>query len=125
EFEHCEVAFFVGKNPWLSHGIPHARTTLKAIANDPARAMIVVDPRRTETAELAEFHLQVRPGRDAWLLGAMAAVLIDEGLLDRAWLADRASGLAEVEAALRAVPIAAWCAISGVPEDLVRAATRR
>ena len=31
DFEHCEVAFFVGKNPWISHGIPHARTTLKAI----------------------------------------------------------------------------------------------
>ena len=50
--------------------------------------MIVIDPRRTETAELADFHLQVRPGRDAWLLAAMAAVLVDEALLDRAWLAD-------------------------------------
>ena len=44
DFEHCEVAFFVGKNPWISHGIPHARTTLKAIAADPERAMIVIDP---------------------------------------------------------------------------------
>jgi anaerobic selenocysteine-containing dehydrogenase len=125
EFEHCEVALFVGKNPWMSHGIPHARTTLKAIANDPARSMIVIDPRRTETAELADFHLQVRPGRDAWLVGAMAAIILDEGLLDRAWLADRASGLDDVERALGDVPIASWCAISGVPEDLVRAATRR
>ena len=106
EFEHCEVALFVGKNPWMSHGIPHARTTLKAIANDPERAIIVIDPRRTETAELADFHLQVRPGRDGWLLGALAAVLVDEGLLDRPWLAARASGLPEVEAGLRAVPIA-------------------
>ena len=46
DFEHCEVAFFVGKNPWISHGIPHARTTLKAIATDPDRSMVVIDPRR-------------------------------------------------------------------------------
>jgi anaerobic selenocysteine-containing dehydrogenase len=69
-FEHCEVAFFVGKNPWISHGIPHARTTLKAIAADPERALIVIDPRVSETAALADFHLRVRPGRDAWLVAA-------------------------------------------------------
>ena len=125
EFEHCEVALFVGKNPWMSHGIPRARTTLKAIANDPDRAMIVIDPRRTETAELADIHLQVRPGRDAWLLAALAAVVVEEGLHDRSWLATRASGLAEVEQALGAVPIAEWCAISGVAEAQVRAAARR
>ena len=74
DFEHCEVAFFPGKNPWISHGIPHARTTLKAIAADPNRSMVVIDPRITETAAMADFHLQVRPGRDAWLIAAMAAV---------------------------------------------------
>ena len=36
DFEHAEVALFVGKNPWQSHGLPHARTTLKEIANDPS-----------------------------------------------------------------------------------------
>ena len=104
DFEHAEVALFVGKNPWMSHGIPHARTTLKEIANDPERAMIVIDPRRTETAELADFHLQVRPGRDAWLVAAMAAILVDEGLVDRAWLAEHVDGLEEVAAALRDDP---------------------
>src|SRR3954453_5289775 len=86
DFEHCEVAFFVGKNPWISHGIPHARTTLKAIDADPDRAMIVIDPRVTKTAAMAEFHLQVRPGRDAWLIPRMAATPADEGLVDLAWL---------------------------------------
>ena len=37
DFEHAEVGVFVGKNPWMAHGIPHARPTLKAIAADPAR----------------------------------------------------------------------------------------
>ena len=124
-FEHCEVAFFVGKNPWISHGIPHARTTLKAIAADPERALIVIDPRVSETAALADFHLRVRPGRDAWLVAAMAAVLVDEGLVDHDWLAHHATGVTEVLAALRQVPISTYCEICGVDEALVRAATRR
>ena len=71
DFEHAEVAVFLGKNPWQSHGFPRARTVLKAIANDPDRSLIVIDPRRTETADLADFHLQVRPGADAWCLAAL------------------------------------------------------
>jgi anaerobic selenocysteine-containing dehydrogenase len=125
DFERCEVAFFVGKNPWISHGLPHARTTLKAIAADPGRAMVVIDPRVTETAAMADFHLQVRSGRDAWLIAAMAAVLVDEGLVDRGWLDRHATGLEPVLAALGEVPISRYCEISGVDETLVRAATRR
>jgi len=106
DFEHCEVAVFVGKNPWQSHSMPHARLTLRNIAKDPARALVVIDPRRTETAELADFHLQVRPGRDAWLLAALGAVLVEERLIDTAWLDVHASGLEDVVTALSAVPIA-------------------
>src|SRR3954471_14289931 len=125
DFEHCEVAFFPGKNPWISHGIPHARTTLKAIAADPDRALVVIDPRVTETAAMADYHLRVRPGRDAWLVAAMAAVLVDEGLVDLAWLRDHATGYDPVLPALGEVPISRYCEISGVDEGLVRAATRR
>jgi anaerobic selenocysteine-containing dehydrogenase len=125
DFEHCEVAVFVGKNPWQSHSIPHARLTLRNIAKDPARSMIVIDPRRTETAELADFHLQVRPGRDAWLLAALAAVLVEERLTNVPWLTQHASGVADVTTALASVPIAEYCRISGVDETLVRAAARR
>jgi len=122
---HAEVALFVGKNPWHSHGFPHARVTLKELAADPDRSLIVIDPRRTETAELADFHLAVRPGRDAWLLAALAAVVVQDGLADGPWLADHAVGVDEVVAALRAVPVPAYCAISGVDETLVRAAAAR
>ena len=41
---------------------------------------------------MADYHLQVRPGRDAWLIAAMAAVLVDEGLVDTPWLEAHASG---------------------------------
>src|SRR5262245_17249340 len=124
DFEHCDVALFLGKNPWHSHSIPRARVTLKEIAQDPARKLFVVDPRRTETAELADVHLMVRPGGDAWLMAAMLAVLVEEELFDRAFVAAHAVGLAEVAAALRAVPIAAACARAGVEEALVRRAVR-
>jgi anaerobic selenocysteine-containing dehydrogenase len=126
DFEHCDVALFLGKNPWHSHSLPRARVTLKAIAADPARTLIVVDPRRTETAELADIHLAVRPGTDAWLLSAILGVLVEEGLIDHAFLAEHAHA-AEVErviAALRAVPIAACAATCGVDEATLRRAAR-
>ena len=125
DLEHCEVAVFVGKNPWQSHGFPHARTTLKEIARDPARSMIVIDPRRTETAALADFHLRLKPGTDAWLLSALAGVLVQEGLIADEWLAAHATGADEVIAVLEKVPVGAYAAISGVPEEQVRAAARR
>ena len=125
DMENSEVALFIGKNPWQSHSFPRARTTLKEIARDPGRALIVVDPRRTETADLADIHLQVRPGTDAWLISALAAAVVDEGLVDDAWLHDHATGADAVIAELRGVDIAAHCAVSGVDEALVRRAARR
>ena len=121
DFEHCDVALFLGKNPWHSHSIPRARVTLKAIAADPARTLIVIDPRRTETAELADIHLAVRPGTDAWLLAAILAVIVRDGLVDRAFLAAHAhaADVDQVVAALAAVPIGAACAVAGVDEALV------
>jgi anaerobic selenocysteine-containing dehydrogenase len=125
DMEDCEVAVFIGKNPWQSHSFPRARTTLKEIARDPGRALIVVDPRRTETADLADIHLQVRPGTDAWLVSALAAAIVDERLADYAWLGDHATGVDAVVAELRRVDIAAHCAVSGVDEALLRQAARR
>ena len=125
DFQHCEVAFFLGKNPWMSHSIPQARVTLKEIAKDPARCLIVVDPRRTETAELADIHLQVRPGTDAWLLAAMLGVLVQEELIASEWLALHADGLGEVLPHFAELPIAKYCEACGVPEELVRKAARR
>jgi len=125
DFEHAEVALFLGKNPWFSHGIPRARTVLREIAKDPARCLIVIDPRRTETAEMADIHLQVKPGTDAWLLSAMIAVLVQEGLVASDWLAEHADGQEQVLPRFENLDIAAYSATCGVPEDKVRAAARR
>jgi anaerobic selenocysteine-containing dehydrogenase len=125
DFEHGEVALFLGKNPWFSHSIPRARTTLREIAKDPARCLIVVDPRRTETAEIADIHLQVKPGTDAWLLAAMIGVLVQEDRIARDWLAEHADGVSEVLPHFAALPVADYCTACGVPEETVRAAARR
>jgi len=124
DFEHCDVALFLGKNPWHSHSIPRARVQLKQIAKDPSRTLIVIDPRRTETADLADIHLQVRPGTDVLLLSAILGVLVEEDLVDRAFLTANTSGADVVLQALRQVPIAACCEGSGVEEALVRKAAR-
>jgi len=129
DFEHCEVALFVGKNPWQSHGFPRARTTLKEIANDLARAIIVIDPRRSETAELAVsgggFHLQVRPGTDAFCLSAMVAVIVQEGLIHADWVRDHVADWPAVVAEFSSLPVATYAARCGVDEETLRGATRR
>ncbi|WP_201746253.1 hypothetical protein [Veronia nyctiphanis] len=44
DFEHCDVALFVGKNPWQSHGIPRSRLLLTEMKKDPNRKLIVIRP---------------------------------------------------------------------------------
>jgi formate dehydrogenase len=125
DFENAEVSVFVGKNPWHSHGFERARVVLRDIAKDPARSMVVIDPRRTETAELADFFLQVLPGTDAFCLSAMLAVIALEGLVDEAFLSEHGGEGQALFDALAAVPIADYCARAGVDERLVREAARR
>lgn len=125
EFEHAEVSVFVGKNPWMSQSFPRARVVLNEIAKDPQRSMIVIDPVITDTAKMADFHLRVRPGADAWCLAALAAVLVQENLCDEAFLAAHVNGTEEVRDALRAVPIDDYAQRCGVAADLIRAAARR
>jgi anaerobic selenocysteine-containing dehydrogenase len=125
DFEHAEVAVFFGKNPWQSHGVPRARTVLKEIAKDPARTMIVVDPVRTETADLADIHLQVRPGTDAWCLTGILGVLAQENLIDHTFLNEHTTGAETVLPHLAAVDVTRCADVCGLPEDLLRAAARR
>lgn len=125
EFEHAEVSVFVGKNPWMSQSFPRARVVLNEIAKDPARSMIVIDPVLTDTAKMADFHLRVRPGADAWCLAALAAVLVQENLCDEAFLAEHVTGVDAVREVLAEVPVSEYSRRCGVDEDLLRAAARR
>ena len=125
EFEHAEVAVFVGKNPWMSQSFPRARVVLREISRVPERSMIVIDPVVTDTAKLADFHLRVRPGTDAWCLAAMVGVLVQEDLVDHGFLAAHVSGAEVVLERFAQVDVAGYADHCQVDEALIRAAARR
>jgi formate dehydrogenase len=125
EFEHAEVSVFIGKNPWMSQSFPRARTVLNDIAKDPERAMIVIDPVITDTAKMADIHLRVRPGTDAWALAALTAVVAQEDLCDKKFLAEHVTGVDSVLDVLRTVDVADYALRCGVDEESIRAAARR
>ena len=124
DFEHAQVAVFLGKNPWQSHGIAQARATLKEIAKDPNRTLIVIDPARTESADLADIHLAVKPASDAWLLAALTAVMAEENLFDNNFIKQHINGMDDVLAALAQVDIARNAQLCGVSEEQIRLTAR-
>ena len=124
DFEHCEVGIFLGKNPWQSHGIQQARATLREMSKDPNRTLIVIDPARTESADLADIHLAVKPASDAWLLAALAAVMLEEQLFDEAFIESHISGMAEVKQVLGKVDIAHYANLCGISEGQIRSTAR-
>lgn len=124
DFEHCEVAVFLGKNPWHSHGVPRARAWLRDFSKDPERCMIVVDPVVSETAKLADIHLQVRPGTDAWLLAAMIALLFQNQQLHADWLAQHSTGLDVIRPFFESLPVQTYCDIAGVSLEQVQLTVR-
>lgn len=125
DFEHAEVALLIGKNPWQSNGFPRARLVLREIAADPDRSMIVIDPRKSETAAMADYHLAIRPGTDAWCLGALAAILVQEQLYNSAWMAEHVANAEPVLDVLQRIPVREFARVCDVDEDLLRAAARR
>src|SRR3546814_5500285 len=88
-------AIRIGTNPLVAKGSlvsePRFKEALDSIIERGGR-VIVIDPRRTETARRYE-HLPVRPGGDGWLLAGVSRVIIDENLEDRAFLDAHCSGL--------------------------------
>ena len=118
--ERADVAMLVGKNPFMSNGMDQARVFLREIRKDPARKLIVVDPRRSETTDYADIHLQVLPGRDAWCMAAIVGHLVQENLLPTAWLADHTTGYQDIIETFRTIPVDAFARFAGLEPALVR-----
>jgi anaerobic selenocysteine-containing dehydrogenase len=124
EVHHAQVAMFVGKNPFMSNGMDRARPFLREIRKDPNRTLIVVDPRRTETADFADIHLAVKPGRDAWCMAAIMGHIVQENLLPLDWLAQHANGFENIITRFNAIPVDDFATFAGLKPDLLRRAAQ-
>ena len=102
DIDHCNYMLIIGGNPLASNGSimtsPDIPKRLKAIQERGGR-FVVIDPRRTETANIADQHLFIRPGTDAYLLMAMLNTLFDEDLVNTGHLSDLLIGLEDLREA--------------------------
>jgi anaerobic selenocysteine-containing dehydrogenase len=114
DIEHTDLLVVLGCNPWMAHGFQAARNAVNEIKKTPGRRMIVIDPRRTEVAEVADLHLQLRPGTDAFLLAAILATILRRGGEAAEFLAARTVGYEDVRDVLLAVPVARCAEHAGV-----------
>ena len=122
DVHNAKLTVVLGCNPWMANGFVRARDAMSDIGKDPARQMIVIDPRRTEVADLADLHLALRPGTDAFLIGALLSMIVAREGQDDAFLAAHATGWDEVRAALEQVPVDAWLAAADISREQAEAA---
>ena len=126
----ADVSLVVGSNVVVSMfsqaGGPTFINPLAALKQAKKRGvkLIVIDPRRTETAALADIHLQITPGEDPALLGAMIKVILDENLNDIEFCDRWVEGLDHLHAALADYDLEWAAARCGVSADDIAAAAR-
>ena len=117
DIDRTDHVMILGANPSVSNGslmsAPGARHKLRAIC-ERGGAVVVVDPRRTETAELASEHVSIRPGGDPYLLLGMLSVVFAEGLADLGGLAEICDGLDELRSLAAEWPPDRVAPIAGV-----------
>ena len=112
--DEAEVAVIIGANPMQSHGIARARRVIGDISRDKNRTLIVIDPRLNETAKKADHFLQVKPGRDAWLMTAMLAIIIQEEWEDADFIKKHTNGFDQVKPYFETIPVKEYIAIAGL-----------
>src|SRR6185312_4150958 len=104
DVDRCDHLLMLGANPLVSNGslltAPNMRGRLRDIRERGGK-VVVVDPRRTRTADEASEHHFIRPGTDALLLAAMACTIVEEGLEDVDSLAEHVNGLDAVRELVR------------------------
>lgn len=118
----AKLIMVVGANPTESHPVVGARMKRAHRRGVP---FIVIDPRRTELARLADLHLQLEPGTNVALLNGMGHVIVTEGLVDHQFTSKRTEGLDEWMRAVADCGPEKTEQITGVPAPLIREAARR
>ena len=127
DLDRTDYLVVMGANPLVSNGSLATAADfpgkLKALRRRGGK-LVVIDPNRTRTAELADRHLAPRPGTDAALLFAVAHVLYDEDLVELGGLAEHISGLERVRAAALEFPPEAVAEYCGLDADEIRTLAR-
>ncbi len=120
DFDSAELFFVIGANMADCHPILFLR-----MADRMAKGagLIVVDPRRTATADKADLFLQIKPGTDLALLNGLLHLLVEGGAIDQEFIAEHTEGWEAMPAFLADYPPAKVAEITGIPEaDIRRAA---
>jgi len=127
DVDHTDFFLVLGANPVVSNGslmtAPDPRRRIRALKERGGR-LVVVDPRRTETAALADEHLFIRPGADALLLAALVHVVIEEGLGRESHLDPLTRGRDALAAAVARFSPEAVTAATGIPAERIRTLAR-
>ncbi|GAA0401105.1 bifunctional reductase [Acrocarpospora corrugata] len=119
DFDHADLFFVIGANMADCHPILFLRLLDRVKAG---AKLIVVDPRRTATAAKADLFLQIRPGTDLALLNGLLHLLVENGHIDRDFIAEHTEGWEAMPEFLRDYPPATVAAVTGIPEDDLRRA---
>lgn len=123
DVDRTDLLLIVGGNPLVSNGsimtAPDIKSRLHAIQARGGR-VIVVDPRRTQTAQLADQHIFIRPGTDVFFLASIAWVLFDEELVSPGRAADYVDGIDAVRAMVEPFAPEAVAARCGVDPETIR-----
>jgi anaerobic selenocysteine-containing dehydrogenase len=127
DIDRTDFLLIVGANPAVSHGslmtMPDAPGRLKAVIERGGK-VVVIDPRRTETAKLASEHHFIRPGTDAAFLLAMVHTLFEEKLVDLGTVADIINGVDEVRDVAREFAPEAVADYCGIDAATIRGLAR-
>ena len=105
DLEEADLVVLAGSNAAWTHPVLYQRLVAAKQAR-PAMRVVLIDPRRTATADLADLHLALRPGSDAWLFHGLLHHLKGEDALDWAWLEAHVEGFGPALAAVRECTLA-------------------
>ena len=117
----AEVIFVIGANPTMNH--PVAATWIKNAAKSGAK-LILADPRRSDLARHATYYLQFHPDTDVAFLNAMLHVIVEEGLVEKAFIRDRTSGYEALAENVKKFSPEAMAPICGIDAQTIREVAR-
>ncbi len=120
---HASTLFIVGSNTAYAHPVLFRRIE-DAKKKNPALKIVVVDPRRTDTADMADLHLAIQPGTDVMLFNGMLHLMLWEGWLDTSYVAAHTKGFDELKATVRDCTPDTVAQICGISKEALLQATR-